>query len=67
MHSKRRSPNGFISDLRVSGWVDDLWLASRGIDLERETVEVNGARLSGAQLHIELSDTAAVDRDTGVP
>lgn len=53
--------NGFISDLRVSGWVDDLWLASRGIDLERETVEVNGARLSGAQLHIELSDTAAVD------
>ena len=53
--------NGFISDLRIKGRVGELWLSSKGIDLERETVEVNGARLADAQLDITLSDTAAVD------
>ena len=53
--------NGFISDLRVKGSLQELWLSSRGIDLDKETVEVNGARLSEAHLDIALSDTAAVD------
>ena len=53
--------NGFISDLRIQGAIDQLWLSSKGIDLNKETVEVNGARLSDAQLDITLSDTAAVD------
>ena len=53
--------NGFISDLRVKGQLQELWLSSRGIDLDKETVEVNGARLSEAHLDIALSDTAAVD------
>ena len=53
--------NGFIGDLRVKGDLDELWLSSRGIDLDQETVEVNGARLSGARLDIALSDTAEVD------
>lgn len=56
--------NGFISDLQVKGSVGELWLRSNGIDLARETVEVNGARLSDAQLDIALSDTAAVDTTT---
>lgn len=56
--------NGFISDLRVKGYVGELWLRSNGIDLERETVEVNGARLADADLDIALSDTAAVDTTT---
>ena len=53
--------NGFISDLRVKGHVGELWLQSRGIDLGRETAEVNGARLLDSNLDIALSDTAAVD------
>jgi hypothetical protein len=53
--------NGFIGDLRVKGELQELWLSSRGIDLDKETVEVNGARLLEARLDIALSDTAAVD------
>ena len=56
--------NGFISDLRLKGRVGELWLRSDGIDLEHETAEVNGARLSDADLDIALSDTAAVDTTT---
>ena len=53
--------NGFIGDLRIKGELQELWLSSKGIDLDKETVEVNGARLSEARLDIALSDTAAVD------
>lgn len=53
--------NGFIDDLRVKGQFQELWLSSKGIHLDKETVLVNGAKLSGAQLDIALSDTAAVD------
>lgn len=53
--------NGFISDLQVKGYVGDLWLSSRGIDLDRETAELNGARLSDATLDIVLGDTAVTD------
>ena len=53
--------NGFISDLRVKGAFDQLWLSSKGIDLSKEIVEVNGARLADAHLDIVMTDTAAID------
>ena len=53
--------NGFISDLRIKGNFDELWLSSKGIDLNKETAEINGARLKDARLDINLTDTAAVD------
>ena len=53
--------NGFIGDLRIKGELQQLWLSSNGIDLDKETVEVNGARLEEARLDIALSDTAATD------
>lgn len=56
--------NGFISDMRVKGYVGKLWVSSRGIDLDNETMEVNGASLADADLDIALSDTAAVDTTT---
>ena len=59
-HAKLNT-NGFISDLRIKGELEELWLASKGIDLDEELVEVNGARLKDACLDIALSDTAAVD------
>ena len=64
LNDAKLNTNGFISDLRVKGIVGDLWLSSRGIDLDRETAEVNGARLADANLDIALSDTAAVDTTT---
>ena len=61
LRQSKINTNGFISDLHIKGEFDQLWLSSKGIDLSQETVEVNGARLSDAQLDITLSDTAAVD------
>ena len=60
-HQARINTNGFISDLRIKGELQELWLSSKGIDLDKETVEVNGARLQEARLDIALSDTAAAD------
>ena len=64
LHEAKINTNGFISDLRIKGELEELWLSSKGIDLDKETVEVNGARLSDARLDIALSDTAAVDTTT---
>ena len=61
LNQAKINTNGFISDLRIKGQLEELWLSSKGIDLDQETAEVNGARLSEAQLDIALSDTAAVD------
>ncbi len=60
-HQARINTNGFISDLRIKGDLQELWLSSKGIDLDKETVEVNGARLQNARLDIALSDTATTD------
>ena len=49
-HQARINTNGFISDLRIKGELQELWLSSKGIDLDKETVEVNGARLHGASM-----------------
>ena len=61
LQQSKINTNGFISDLRIKGELDKLWLSSKGIDLGKETVEVNGARLSDARIDITLSDTAAID------
>ena len=61
LQQARINTNGFISDLRIKGSLQKLWLSSKGIDLDKETVEVNGARLVEARLDIALSDTAAAD------
>ena len=53
--------NGFISDLRIKGEMQELWLSSKGIDLKKETAMVNGARMRDGWLDINLTDTAAVD------
>ncbi|MBO6018639.1 MAG: phage tail protein, partial [Prevotella sp.] len=66
LNRAKLNTNGFISDLRLKGRVGELWLHSNGIDLERETAEVNGARLVDADLDIALSDTAAVDTTESV-
>ena len=61
LNQARINTNGFISDLRIKGDMQELWLSSKGIDLDKKAAEVNGARLIDANLDIALSDTAAVD------
>ena len=61
LQQSKINTNGFIDDLRIKGEFDQLWLSSKGIDLSKETVEVNGARLSDAKLDIVMTDTAAID------
>ena len=61
MNGAKINTNGFVSDLCIKGDMEELWLSSKGIDLDKETAEVNGARLTKARLDIALSDTAAVD------
>lgn len=50
-----------ISDLQVSGRLGYFRISSDGIDLDKETVMLNGARLEDADVLVQLSDTAAVD------
>ena len=40
LQQARINTNGFISDLRIKGDLQELWLSSKGIDLDKETVEV---------------------------
>ena len=56
-----------IPDLQVSGSVERLWLRSDGIDLGEGMVALNGTQLTGAELDIQLGDTAAVDTTTSAP
>lgn len=53
--------NGFISDCRVKGKVGRMHVTSHGIDLKNDSVLINKARMTGADLDICLSDTAKED------
>ncbi len=53
--------NGFVEAAKVKGRFSRLFVKSDGIDLHRETVEVNGARLEDAQLDIVLNDSVPED------
>ena len=56
--------NGFIAAARVKGRFDRLFVSSRGIDLRKEKVEVNGTALEGASLDIQLNDSVPEDTTT---
>lgn len=51
----------FIHKARVKGVVGHLLLKSHGIDINREFVKVNSAKLCDAHLNVELSDTVPPD------
>ena len=56
--------NGFVEAAKVKGRFSRLFVKSDGIDLHRETVEVNGAQLEDAQLDIVLNDSVPEDTTT---
>ena len=53
--------NGFIDAARVKGNFKRLFVKSRGIDLDHQTVEVNGARIEDAWFDIALNDSVPED------
>ena len=54
----------FVAAARVKGDFRRLFVASRGIDLDKQTVEANGARIDGARLDIQLNDSVPEDTTT---
>lgn len=57
----RLNTNGFIDAARVKGDFQRLFVTSRGIDLDSQMVEVNGARLEEARIDVLLSDSVPED------
>ena len=53
--------NGFVDAAKVKGDISKLSLSSKGIDLDKQTVEVNGALLEGAHIDVVLCDSVPED------
>ena len=66
VNNTRLNTNGFVEAATVKGRFKRLFVSSRGIDLDRETVEVNGARLEEAVLDVQLNDSVPEDTTTTV-
>ena len=56
--------NGFVDAACVKGDFKRLALTSKGIDLDKQTVEVNGAVLERARLDVQLRDSVPEDTTT---
>ena len=59
--------DGLIDAARVKGRFDRLFVSSKGIDLNQETVEVNGTMLENAHLDIQLNDSVPEDTTKAEP
>ncbi len=53
--------NGFIDVAKVKGRVGRLFFKSDGIDLSKDAVEINGARIEYAKLDIAMNDSVPED------
>jgi hypothetical protein len=60
----RLNTNGFVEAAKVKGSFKRLFVSSRGIDLDAQTVAVNGAHLEDADLDIQLNDSVPEDTTT---
>ena len=54
----------FVEAARVKGAFDRLYVSSRGIDLDKQTVELNGARLEDGRFDIAMNDSVPEDTTT---
>ena len=53
-----------IASARIKGQLERLFLTSRGIDLDKQIVNLNGAMIDGAKVDIALVDTVIPDTTT---
>ena len=56
-----------VAAAQVKGRFSRLFMASKGIDLDQQTVELNGSRLEDAFLDIQLADSVPEDTTTSEP
>ena len=64
INDTKLNTNGFVDAVCVKGDFERLFLTSKGIDMDRQTVEVNGARLEGARLDVLMRDSVPEDTTT---
>lgn len=64
VNNTKINTSNLVASARVKGSVGLLKVASDGIDLNKQTVSLNGARLDDANLDIALSDTVPEDTTT---
>ncbi len=57
----RINTNGFVDAAVVKGNFHRLFVASRGIDLDKQTVEINGTTLENAHIDVALRDSVPED------
>ena len=60
----RINTSDMVAAARVKGSFGRLYVESRGIDLDQQTVEVNGARLEDASLDVAMNDSVPEDTTT---
>ena len=61
VNNTKLNTNGFVEAAQIKGHFKRLFVSSKGIDLDRQTVEVNGARLEDAILDVQLNDSVPED------
>ena len=66
VNNTKLNTNGFVEAAQVKGCFKRLFVSSKGIDLDRQTVEVNGACLEDAHLDVQLNDSVPEDTTTSV-
>ena len=66
VNNTKLNTNGFVEAAQVKGNFKRLFVLSKGIDLDHETVEVNGAQLEDANIDVQLNDSVPEDTTTTV-
>ena len=56
-----------VAAAQVKGRFSRLFMASKGIDLDKQTVDMNGSRLEEAYLDIQMADSIPEDTTTSEP
>lgn len=64
LHDAKLNTLDFIDDMRLQGTIGNLSFSSPGIDPSKMEMELRSPKLTDADLHIFMSDTAAIDTST---
>lgn len=66
VNNTKLNTSNFVEAALVKGSFKRLYVSSKGIDLDKQTVEVNGAQLEEAILDVQLNDSVPEDTTTSV-
>ena len=66
VNNTKLNTSNLVEAALVKGSFKRLYVSSKGIDLDKQTVEVNGARLEDANLDVQLNDSVPEDTTTSV-